>query len=410
MEALSSSGLITSDVTSRAPTGWLSDKATECLSLSVGSQEVERFGDLFLDMYTNPQNMYNPCEGILINSKVSNAASTQDSYARYWHGHAVITQWLVIFIGLPTLRNILWGLNLILLIFIAFGTITNSRSRKFTGIGISFVIPYFLLSDLADLHTSITHVYASIFVLSTLLIFFKIFEDSWGRQIKVGFTLGSLYCFVLYGLSPQSVPVIIISWGALYYLISGVSIRKVFKTTILFLAGWSLGYSLTFVTKWILVGVFTNFDIWGNVRNQIIYRSSQEGFNFSDGVGRHLEFSQSWPAFLQSWVANISTFAIHIIDPRYASFLLTSIVSISLLIIFFYSIKLATSVAINGSSRLNCIMLTNLVSLFFVLFWYGVLAQHSFDHTTYTYRSLVICAGGFLATLNLIRNSNYNMK
>jgi hypothetical protein len=399
IKILHSTGLVTGDVTTRAPTGWLSDKATECLSLGVGSQNIDRFGDIFLDNYTNPMNTYNPCEGILINSGESAVIGVTDSYARYWHGHAVITQWLIMLIGLPSLRNLIWALNIFLIIYIGIGKTGGDKKNKFKGIGLSFVLPYFLFADIADLHTSITHVYASIFALLTLLIFLKYFYRSRVHQLQTGFLLGSIYCFVLYGLSPQSIPVILLSWGTVSLLLNNFSAKKVLQNFSIFIYGWTIGYLLTFITKWILVGVFTNFNIWDNVFKQFLYRTSQSGTNLSEGVGRHLEFAHNFPSFIQSWIANISTLLIHIIDPRYSSLLLVLIFIIFVFILTILIFKnLAKCYTANPRNYQN-IMLINLASLLFLLGWYAILAQHSFDHATYTYRSLVIWLGGLIGSL-----------
>jgi hypothetical protein len=405
IKLLHSSGLITSDVTTRAPTGWLSDKGTECLSLSVGSQKINRLGDVFLDNYTNPANTYNPCAGILINSGDSTESGVADSYARYWHGHAVITQWLVMLIGLPSLRNIIWALNIFLIIFIAIGNTERKVKYRFKGIGLSFVLPYFLFADIADLHTSITHTYVSIFTLGTLFIFLKYFYKRKIKQLQAGFLLGSVYCFVLYGLSPQSIPVILLSWGAISLLIDGVSAKKVIQNVLIFIYGWTIGYLLTFITKWILVSVFTNFNIWDNVRNQILYRTSQTGTNLSEGVGRHLEFAQNFPAFVQSWIVNISTLLIHIVDPRYSSLALILFFIVFTMILILLILKSFVKCYTENPGYCMNIMIINFAGLLFLLGWYAMLAQHSFDHATYTYRSLVIWLGGLIGTFVSIDNN-----
>jgi hypothetical protein len=178
--------------------------------------------------------------------------------------------------------------------------------------------------------------------------------------------------------------------------VNNVAAKKVLQNVLIFIYGWTIGYLLTFITKWILVGVFTNFNIWDDVRNQVLYRSSQTGTNLSEGVGRHLEFAQTFPAFIQSWVANISTLLIHIVDPRYSSLLfvlsfITFATILTLLILKFF-----VKCYIENPSYYKYIVGVILISLLFLLGWYAMLAQHSFDHATYTYRSLVIWLGGLI--------------
>jgi hypothetical protein len=43
--------LIASNVTERTPTGWGSDKATECLSLGMGLKQIDNFNELLLNFY-----------------------------------------------------------------------------------------------------------------------------------------------------------------------------------------------------------------------------------------------------------------------------------------------------------------------------------------------------------------------
>jgi len=56
---------------------------------------------------------------------------------------------------------------------------------------------------------------------------------------------------------------------------------------------------------------------------------------------------------------------------------------------------------VDNSLTRNLLVL-NTASLFFLLFWYAGLAQHSYDHATYTFRSIPIWFGGIFASLILM--------
>ena len=126
------SGLVEADVTSRSPTGWLTDKATECLSLGVGLEKKPKFGELFLDSYANPSTGYNPCGGLVSLSNGETQSIKTASYSRYWHGHATITQWAIFFLGLPLLKNLIWLMNFLLSFFSISVMMSASLPRSLT--------------------------------------------------------------------------------------------------------------------------------------------------------------------------------------------------------------------------------------------------------------------------------------
>ena len=107
LNELFNSQLIETQVTKRTPTGWLADSATECLTFGVGSQKIQQINDVFLDQWNTPIGDYNPCKGLAMSSRFLTGDYETASYARYWHGHAVITQWLLLAIGLPNLKNLI---------------------------------------------------------------------------------------------------------------------------------------------------------------------------------------------------------------------------------------------------------------------------------------------------------------
>jgi hypothetical protein len=392
------SGLVGAEVTSRSPTGWLSDNATECLSLGVGLEKKTKFGDQYLDTYANPLTGYNPCSGLIFLAKGENQNIESGNYSRYWHGHATITQWFTFFLGIPILKNLIWILNF-LLIYLIFRESKLISSAKKTLIPASvLLLTYLALSDYADIHTSITHLLVNTFLFLTVLFFLITSKDNYTRVLQVSFVLGSLYCFVLYGLSPQNIPIAILSWGLVILLTSHRDSLYLLKKSVLFLYGWGVGYLATFVSKWFLVSLFTDFDIFSDVQAQISHRTSQDSSSLSNGVMQHLEFASSLPAFLQAWIANFATLLIHVIDPRYAEKTIVIFVSIFLIGIVLFNVFIMVRVFNSGGSRLRILIATNAISFCLLLSWYTILAQHSFDHATYTFRSLVIWLGGFLGT------------
>ena len=402
LNKLFNSQLIETQVTKRTPTGWLADSATECLTLGVGSQKIQKATDVFLDQWNTPVNDYNPCKGLAISSGFISGNYETASYSRYWHGHAVVTQWLILGVGLPNLKNLIWAINITLIFYLgSIMSLTRKRNR-FSLLGVSLVGPYFLFSDQAELHNSITHLYSSVALMLTCLIFLRNHKRDSTYQIRLGTILGSLYCFFLFGLSPQSIPIAIISWAGIYLIFNEVSLKLVLRKILLFLGGWIFGYLSTFISKWVIVSLLTDFPIWKNAQAQLIHRSSQTSEALSDGVGAHLLFAKDFPAFIQSWIANLSAFMIHTLDPRYSNlFLVLLVAGFFLVVMAILVLKFIKGWKVDNSLTRNLLVL-NTSSLFFLLFWYTGLAQHSYDHATYTFRSIPIWFGGIFASLVLM--------
>ena len=392
------SGLVEDNVTSRSPTGWLSDKATECLSLGVGLEKKSKFGDLFLDTYANPLTDYNPCGGLVSLSKGETQSIKIANYSRYWHGHATVTQWMALFIGLPVLRNLIWLLNFLLVYLIFKESNLMVQTKRARLAVISLLLTYLALSDSADIHTSITHLFTNTFLFFTIRDFLTVTRKSNIKVVQTSFVLGSLYCFILYGLNPQNIPIAILSWGLIILLTSSNELYNSLKKSILFLYGWGLGYATTFISKWLFVALFTNYDIFKDVQAQVNHRTSQNFSSLSGGVMQHLEFVASFPVFMQAWAANFATLLIHIIDPRYAEKNTVIFISIALIVIVTFIVSVMLRAINSKDSKLRILVTINVASLVLLLLWYAILAQHSFDHATYTFRSMVIWLGGFIAT------------
>lgn len=402
LNKLFNSQLVETQVTKRTPTGWLTDSATECLTLGVGSQENKQASDIFLDQWNTPVGDYNPCKGLAMSSGFLAGDYETASYARYWHGHAVITQWILLSVGLPNLKNLIWAINIGLIFYLGSIMSLTSKRKRFAPLGVSLMGPYFLFSDQAELHNSITHLYSSIALMLTCVFFLRNFKKDSISQLRLGTILGSLYCFLLFGLSPQSIPIAIMSWAGIFLIFNKIDLKIVIKKILLFLTGWTFGYLSTFASKWVIVSLLTDFPIWENAKAQLIRRSSQTSDALSDGVGVHLLFAKDFPAFIQSWIANLSTFMIHILDPRYSNIILILFVAgFFVLMITILVSRFISEWKINYLFVRNLLVL-NSASLFFLLFWYAGLAQHSYDHATYTFRSIPIWFGGIFASFVLM--------
>ena len=397
-----SSNLIDTHVTGRSPTGWGIDHATECLSIGLGL-EPGSLRTLILDNYRNPGTDYNPCLG-LSEFISGNSVTTLESYSRYWHGHAVLSQWLIYFLGIGTFRLLLWVI-MIGLCTLIFKELTIHLPIKAAHPRVFYfllIAPFIVFGDGSDVHGSATHAMANIGCLLISWLYLRGRINQPGKSHHyLALILGSIYNFVLFMLSPQSIPVMLIIFTFIPLILFGKNFKDEGKKLTIFLFNFGFGYMTTWICKWILVSSMTQFNIWQNVSSQITHRTDQNPMALSDGVAIHLGFVNSAPVFIRSWVANLAAFGIHLADPRYAS---RPFIAMVLALIILAGIFFGRNLFLTRGIDIRLIRQSYFaffIAACFLLFWYAILGQHSFDHATYTFRSIAILFGGFLALSSL---------
>jgi hypothetical protein len=393
-------GLIDTNAIERAPTGWGSDKATECLSLGMGLKKDLHLGDRLLNYYPSSTTTYNPCEG-LVNWIQGNTEQYEfQSYARYWHGHSEIIRWLVLIFGLPIARALLW-LTMFTMLFALYFVLKNTLStisRRSNVISFIIISVYAFFVGLSDLHSSMTHLLSEISILGIALVAYKILRNgSSTRIILSGYGLGGAYVCTSYMINPQSIPTAILVWATIPIMIKTKDAINILKHSIRFISSLVIGYVLVWASKWVMISMLTPYDIWSEVKKQALHRSSHSADSLSEGVSRHFIGFEEYPAFLRAIIANVGALVSKIYDPRYSTMFALGIYMLVLLLatILFVilwkqkSITQGTFQALEARFTLS-LLLVWILSIFQVLIWYTFLTQHSFDHATYTYRSLVI--------------------
>lgn len=397
-------GLLDNNVTERTPTGWGSDKATECLSLGIGLSSAENPSQLLMNYHPNSIGTYNPCQGL--KSWAFNETNKYEflGYARYWHGHSDLIRWLVFLFGIPIARSILWMIFFLLLIKVA-DNLRKSLKEYSCKPGTWSVLTigtYVFLAGVPDLHSSMTHLLSEISILLIVIASFTYLENrSTERIALLGFAMGGLYVVTSYMINPQSIPAAVLVWSTIPLILKTRKSAPVLKKTFILLSSLITGFVSLWVSKWLLISALTNYKIGEEVRNQALHRASQSASSLSDGVARHLESFQHLPAFLQAILANVATLFSKIYDPRYSNpfSIGISLGMLGCLIVQLIRMEKSQNI-VNSKHRLNLrtisfgIWSAWLLSLFSVLFWYVFLTQHSFDHATYTFRSLGIVLSG----------------
>lgn len=400
LQAAYTYGLIGANTIERAPTGWGSDKATECLSLGMGLKKDLDLGDRLLNYYPASITTYNPCEGLINWVKGNPGQYEFQSYARYWHGHSEIIRWLVLFFGLPIARALLW-LTMFAMLFALWSVmkkVLSTVSRRPNVISFIIVSVYAFFTGISDLHSSMTHLLSEISILGIALFAYKVLRIGSSTSIILsGYGLGGAYVCTSYMINPQSIPAAILVWATIPIMVKTRDAINILKKSIQFIISLVIGYVLVWASKWIMISMLTPYDIWLEVKKQAIHRSSHSADSLSEGVARHFIGFDEYPPFLRAIIANIGALVSKIYDPRYSTVLALGIYSIALLLATVLlvrlrkqkSITLETFQALEAQFTLS-VLFVWFLSIFSVLIWYTFLTQHSFDHATYTYRSLVI--------------------
>ena len=400
--------LISDQAVVRSSTGWGSDRATECLSLSMGLNKKDRLKNLLINSYPSPrEDVYNPCLGLKSWAFNDTGNYKWSTYARYWFGNSVFVIWLTYFFGIGFVRNFLFCFLLI-----GYGILIRTLALNLLNFGVkpkaAYLVPsaslliYFFLSGTVDLINSIPHLLSEL-----LLIFFAIIVNSYiqRRNIKdlflIGICLGEIYVFLCFALNPQSLLIFTFTWvicpiilfveKPVAFLFKGISV----------VLGISVGFVTFWATKLVIINFTTDFPIWEEFRTQLTLRSSQNIHLFSSGISQHFNLPPKLPAYLQSVVVNFAALLAKIWDPRFSS---TYLIWIALGITLFCTVlitknKFIASINKNQNSFIILRHLIFFVSFFVCLIWYSLLPQHSFDHATYTYRSLALSLSSFVFIL-----------
>lgn len=398
--------LVNSEVVTRAPTGWGADRATECLSLGMGLKPVSS-SEILLNYYPNIKGSYNPCEGLIAWSSGQSTDFEFTSYARYWHGHSEILRWGTLLFGVPVVRALL-ALILISLYFILgitiYRTLKNAVPFAPQLTIIALLVSYYL-SGAIDLHNSMTHVLSEITILIMSIISLRLINGTHIRVFSFGFAMGGAYVTTSYMINPQSIPVAIISWSVIPLLIGAKKSQKehflIWRRFCFLFSGIMAGYIALWMSKWILIDLLTSYPIWNDVLSQAQYRSSQSVTDLSSGVSANLSFAQNLPAPIQAILANMLALGIKIWDPRFASLYGLLLILIVLMILFVYLKSQRIRVNFNNTESIPArqLIYANTTSLLCLFGWYAFMAQHSFDHATYTYRSLSLWTSGLILSI-----------
>lgn len=180
------------------------------------------------------------------------------------------------------------------------------------------------------------------------------------------------------------------------------SYRKIMEKIAILLVGFTSGFIVTTFVKWML-GIMI---YGGEIQDQIIkalgvrLSSNQNGLNapllsYTSGV-------DFLPVPFRAIVVNLMVYASKVIDPRSTSQITIGIMLSILLTIGIYQFK-NSMFSFNTAKQ----YLTPAFPIFLIpFFYYGITANHSFNHAALTYRALPLTLGFILSLLYFAHSSS----
>lgn len=302
----------------------------------------------------------------LLNYAETGTVTAPASYPRYWHGYLVILKPLLLILTYSRVRcfNILM---LSLLTFVLVNGIWKRIGRKETAAFIlaalmtfPFVIPNCMqYSNMA--YTTL--------IAGNIMVYSG--KEIWNKN-------RALYFWVILGIATAyfdflTYPVLALGVGlVLQELVIKDTTWKDVTTAI---GAWLFGYVGMWAFKWILAEALTDEHVISDAISQVVHRTVGE----SDMVGRKANA-------LTAIAANLSC---------YTNVVFLVLILICFIVFICYMSRKQTIVVEGKSIAKRNVHLLWIAFIPFV--WYALTASHSFDHSSYTYRSIMVTVFALLA-------------
>ncbi len=284
----------------------------------------------------------------------------QDSYeyARYWHGYLVILRPLLALFQYSTIRIILFAITFILLaiMFVLIYKKINLKTALAYIIGLMAVNIFIVTQSINEILIFILALVSSIILL--------VKQEKIKRIGMFFFIIGSISSFI----DLLTAPLVTLGLTAITYFLllqskeEKADIKKYIIELLKIGIAWSVGYGLTWATKWIITQVFFNRQLIYQAMVQISFRSSSSKISLLDLINKSLTYLSK---------------------------------PVTIVVLCICAIYCIVTILINFKKKINvkdnikkCIPFA--IIFFFPIVWYAVVKQHSYVHIFFTYRILVI--------------------
>jgi predicted ferric reductase len=168
------------------------------------------------------------------------------------------------------------------------------------------------------------------------------------------------------------------------------------------LAGYSFGFLITTLIKWLISIVVFGNEIWITIKDALGLRLSSGSSGLNGPLSDYSSTFSGLPLSLRAIALNFMVFASKFIDPRNAS-VIGILLSFTLIIIFI--IVFIVRIGFHSNfTYLEYLAATPILLIPF--FYYAVTPNHSFNHAVLSYRAIPISLGFILSLIYLGKIKN----
>jgi hypothetical protein len=314
------------------------------------------------------------------------AAVDVNNGGRYWHGNIAVLRFLMLIMGIKTIRYL--NIFLILLLLFASAHLLAKKTNFMTSLG------YLVSLGMCHVYLlpfSIDYTPVFIIMMASVIIVCR-FYNRWNESRLFYFFVitGSVTNFIDY----LTVPLVTLLYPLIVcFYFEQVKENTSFSKKLFFIlknsTAWFLGYGLNWMIKWLLLLIFQGPSSIKEVIRQIAYRTFNSTGNdpvFAGPVLTKVDPAAEWNVFL-AFKYNISKMFPSI----------TVLFAITVLVIWF-----CVFVILRKKNNRVFQLAPVLLICLYPYIWYLVLNQHSYVHSWFTFR---IQGGGIFAVLLFLINS-----
>ena len=279
------------------------------------------------------------------------------NYGRYWHGYQVpLTALLTVtdYRGIRLVNSILYLIFLIV-------ALTLAWQRCSPAMSIALIVALVLTASPIAAPMSMQYIGCHLIMLAGVIATLIIPLKS-GEKLYVGSTLFIIIGAITAFIDFLTLPVITLGVPVAFYVERHGSDKRRFRLFMLLCLAWAFGYGVTWASKWLLAGFFTNVDIIGDAVKTAKYRISGE---LPSGKG----------------IKASAIFA------HYASKITPLRATISMALLVGTTIMLRIAAGSWQRLRDNAWLLA--VALLTPA-WFCVIVQHSYIHRFFTWRAILV--------------------
>lgn len=299
----------------------------------------------------------------------------EEEYARYWHGYLILLKPALMVMNYQTIRSVNLVCELLLTALTA--VLLWRRLNRFSGV--SWVIAFLMLMPAAMASNMFYSVCFYIFTLAVIAILLA--PEAKHRQY-------TLFVFLNVGIAVAyfdqlSFPIVTFGVPAIIYL--ALAERESFKEKILnlvvFGAAWLFGYAGMWLAKWLLASWITGQNVFANALEYISLRTSS-------GLSDQYVDVKSTEAVLDGVSAMELRYVVTQIN--ISKFLDTPVIWLLLVwLVFLFYFAAKKKGITNNFCKDAALQLMVGISPFV---WYFATMNHSFIHSRFTNKALVVSA------------------